>query len=426
MAPVPTLLNGRGDSRRRALFESLLVIWLGVAAAAAQAQAPAPPGALPPCPSPLDLLSPALKGQAGDIQTQLEVETLLRTTADNGPANSGAVSFVESATAVREWFLTFGTMSNTSGYQFPITFSANPFHILRDSRLKQCQPVSDLVKDGFARRLDQSELAVSYAPLVVQTKPDHTPGFVGSHSQKATFSFKMALLGTIALDDLNTAYGLKAKQDLDNLADDIPRLAQEPAGEAEIKRRNDAIAAKFIPGLKGDVARQFSLFMKGAYTADSQSGKPDFALAILTASKELGKEGTQRSKNPIILTGTLTHTWYSATSAAARFAANSVAGAASVGLTDVIFLSLQAGLDRYSGSGFAGIPGVTDHTRRTDFNLLQTFKFLLPFQTGKDKLEIGLKEQHLGTGNTDVALTIALTLAPRPKHPAPSGPSSAS
>jgi hypothetical protein len=321
------------------------------------------------------------------------------TTMDNGVLNPGSTTFVESASSVADWAIAIGNKSSLKGYQFPATLSVNPIGYF-DQNFDR--------SSWIRRAVSQLQFSATYAPLVLSPKTDNSPGVASAAANSGAFGLKMTLFGGRGIDDdlaeldARLGKGLAAAQRDRTVADanglplpgkiqDFNKIAQQPAvlAVANLKRELN-VAAKW--GYQG---------VRSALNPNSTSGELD-------VSKMMGARDTPLWEYPVVLGGSVIQTWFGPLKAEAQYEETSVAAGPTVSLPNAIDLTVQGEVDRYYGVGFPGTPGVAETARATDLGLVQAMKISI-----RDAiLTLSVKELHLGTGDTDVALSALLSFNP--------------
>ena len=395
------------NNNRRRLSKVLLALVVAATAGRLAAQAPLP--AADPCETGAPFVTETLlNGQRAELISF----RALHGTSDGGNANPASASFVDSATAVEAWSVAIGNKSSLQGYQFPLTVNVNPFRVFDpdDKRWRQ---------NGIWRSLAQSQLSGIYAPVVLQPRSDHLPGVAETASRTVAGSYKIVLFGAREMDDNLQELDCLAAKGLQEALDD-PTIVSPVTHQVLLGRKPEFNAKTFryltdaLPVLQADLKRQLMVAVKVTYQGDSRPVKPNAVAAELDVSKVLGQSGTPLSDVPVSLAGSLSRSWFGRSQLGATYEQTSVAFGPTATVASKLDLILQGQVDRYAGLGFPGITGVVDTRRRTDLGLMQGVKFGLPIN---GNLLLSVKELHLGTGNTDVALAALLTLDPGLLHP---------
>jgi hypothetical protein len=199
-----------------------------------------------------------------------------------------------------------------------------------------------------------------------------------------------------------------------------PLLVQRPAGQltgiSSVAERKGSLTLSYQlkgppPGTKptstqptGTKDHELNLKAKVGYDWDTREGKPSSLDAILDASEVWIKP------LDLIVNGSLGETRFVSTQAAPSYSKLNIKISASTKvfpkrLMSVASLSAELSRDQYSGSGFAGIEGITDKSRHTDYSLKEVLAYKI---NQNHAVRISVAEPHLGTRDHDLVLGVEL------------------
>jgi hypothetical protein len=372
----------------------MLCAWCLTMAAAATAQtgAPAPGG---PVATPDE--SPEAAGK------DLDFSKAPLTDAANDPGSA----FVARAIADRSWSVTLGSSSTLDAYTFPATLQLLPF-------LWSSKSIADADEDvraeTFSQRLKgllrESSIAVKYVPLVVRRTPGTKTGTDTSSDRKGSITYSLQLLGTAPIQSYSMAIRAAIQKEItkETTAAGPGASLNRKDLEKAVNAARDRIAAEYS---------QFSLLASAGFGWDTRQDKPNSFNAGLTGTKVLTPVSEIVKPCPLkpchytwILNASAVEAWFQNVSVTPSFSRFSGSLGLDFQLPSGVIFSLVPNLDHYSDGGYAAILGFANTTRHDDVTLKEAVTFKI--STGGNKVALSVSEEHLGTGNHDVAINLAV------------------
>ena len=373
------------------------VVFLGLQAAVLHAQA--------------DQASPPSMSQVADTaRSEFRSYQESQATVASGTANPAAVTFVESAATVPTLTVAVGNSSRINGYQFPVTLALNPALMLD----RGSPSPGDPKRDALTRSLSQLEVNATYAPLVIKPRSDQLPGVASQASTSVVAGLKIPLLGTRTSDDL-LSQGPDLTR-LQGLLNQGVQTAQSKLGclpncGAEFQKLATQYVQPEIDRLSTELKHQFKLTLQLSYQDNNSNTQPDAFTSTLILSKFLKLTATSLAEK-VTLGANIGESWFGKSMTGLTYNDTSVAFGPTITAVKGLDLSVQGSVDHYTGAGFPGvITGLTglDPKLRTDGGLVQSATFQLPI---KASMVLSVKELHVGTGKTDLALSAQLRFNP--------------
>jgi hypothetical protein len=346
----------------------------------------------------LDLVcnSADVKAAEADLPKHFE---LLAAPSLSPDSQTGAIS--PRGVIQRSWTLVLANSSSLTGYKFPVALQLGS-----SATAPKCNENRDL------NLFMKSTLALQYVPLIVQRPQGQTTGISTTSDRKGSATYTLPLLGVGTVEDAASAIDQEIRKRLQALIDSFPDPKTAPFTEAEknqiLNLAKEARAAAFS---------RLSLNAVLAYNWDTRSNMPNSANLAFNGTKALSVIDAKTPDKPDwILNGTAAGTWFGRAGAVGAYSKLTASAGLDRSLPQQFVVSVLPSWDRYEGSAFPGIMGLSDRRRRDDFSIKEALTLKV---AGSNQIAFSISEVHVGTRDHDVAVGVnfnyKLPLSSQPK-----------
>lgn len=301
----------------------------------------------------------------------------------------------------RSWTLVLANSSTLSGYKFPVAL-----------QLGSSAAAPKCTEDRNLNRFMKSTLALQYVPVILQRPQGQTTGIRTTADRKGSATYTLPLLGVGTVEDAASAIDQEIRKRLQSLLDSFPG----PKNRIFTKAEADQIV-NLAKEARATVFSRLSLNAVLAYNWDTRSDMPNSANLAFNGTKALSVIDAKTPDKPDwLLNGSLAGTWFGKAGLVGAYSKLTASVGLDRSLPQQFVVSVLPSWDRYEGSAFPGITGLSDRRRRDDFTIKEALTLKV---TGGNQIAFSISEVHLGTSDRDVAVGVnfnyKLPLSSQPK-----------